>query len=99
MRANKLILCLLALIFLGCSDNYHVMMRNWIGTDEGDLIRGWGEPVEKSISVDSSFYVYQEGGGAPSGCTTTFELVDGVVDSFKYEGDGCVGDFYTHTNR
>ena len=99
MRAIKLILCLLFLAFWGCSNNYHVMMRNWVGTDEGDLTRGWGQPVEKSTVGDSTFYVYLEDGGAPSGCTTTFELVDGVVDSFDYDGEGCVGDFYTHSSQ
>ena len=99
MRAIKLILLVIVLSLLGCSDNYHVMMRNWVGNDEGDLVRSWGEPAEKSTSGDSTFYTYKEDGGSPSGCTTTFELVDSVVDSFEYEGEGCVGDFYTHTSR
>ena len=94
----SLIVCVLTL-FWGCSDNYHVMMRNWVGTDEGDLTRGWGKPVEKSTAAGSIFYVYKEDGGAPSGCTTTFKLVDGVVDSFDYDGEGCVGDFYTHSSN
>lgn len=95
----RLVAITFSLIFLiaGCSDNYHVMMRNWVGIEEVDLIRGWGEPQRVYTKEESTFFVYHEDGGPPSGCATTFELIKGIVDSFDYEGEGCVGDFYTHT--
>jgi hypothetical protein len=89
----------LLIMFLGCSNNYQVMMNNWVGIEEVDLVRGWGEPDKTYSEGDSKYFAYHEDGGSPNGCTTTFELIKGIVDSFEYEGESCVGDFYTHTRR
>ena len=99
-KSKTLLLATLLLLLIttfGCSNNYHVMIRNWVGIDERDLIRGWGQPAKTYESAGSKFFVYHEDGGSPTGCDTTFEIVGGVVDSFDYEGEGCVGDFNTHT--
>ena len=42
------------------------------------------------------FFVYHEDDGSPEGCTTTFEIVDDFVESFDYEGKGCVGGYDTY---
>jgi len=86
------------LLTVGCvaKDNYGMSIRKWVGTKESYLVQGWGEPDQSSTKGKSKFYNYDEDGGAPKGCTTTFEIVGDYVESFGYEGDGCVGDFYTH---
>ena len=60
------------------------------------MVQGWGEPDSSYTKGESIFSVYNEDGGAPTGCTTTFEIVLEFVESFDYAGDGCVGDFDTH---
>lgn len=100
MKAKHFVITLpLLMIIIGCSDNYHVMLRNWVGIGEDHLVGSWGTPVKTYTSGNSKFFVYHEDGGSPTGCTTTFETIHGVVDSFEYVGEGCVGDFYTHTTN
>ena len=96
-----LIMILLFTTLFGCAhnDNYGLSVKKWVGTREPYFIKGWGEPDKSYTKGQSKFLAYNENGGAPEGCTTTFEIVGEYVESFDYEGDGCVGDFYTHTRR
>ena len=88
---------LVVLILSSCarSNNYGLSIEQWVGTTEAYFIQGWGKPDNTDASGKSTIYTYYENGGAPNGCTTTFEIVDEYVESFDYAGKGCVGDFNT----
>ncbi|MGA7278574.1 MAG: hypothetical protein WBW79_11600 [Desulfocapsaceae bacterium] len=98
MIHRLVLLYFLLFVLAGClaKDNYGMSIRKWVGTREPYLVRGWGEPDQSYAKGESKFYVYDEDGGAPKGCTTTFEIVGEFVESFDYVGEGCFGDFYTH---
>ena len=97
MKKSYAIALMSLLVLTGCAtDNYSVSVQKWIGTRESYLVQGWGEPLKTYTSEQSKFFVYEEDGGTPQGCTTTFEIVDDFVESFDYEGKGCVGDYDTY---
>jgi len=92
---------LIIIILASCAynDNYGLSIKKWVGSRETYLIQGWGEPDKTYTKGQSKFYEFYEEGGAPKGCTTTFEIVEEIVKSFKYTGAGCVGDFNTYRYR
>jgi len=97
MKVKHLIVLPLLIMILGCTgDNYSISIKKWVGTREAYLVQGWGEPDKSYTSGKSKFFVYHEDGGSPEGCTTTFEIVGEFVESFDYEGKGCVGDYNTY---
>ena len=98
MILRFLLFCFLLPVLAGClaKDNYGMSIRKWVGTREAYLVQGWGEPNKSYTRGDSKFFAYNEDGGEPKGCTTTFEIIGEFVESFDYVGDGCVGDFDTY---
>lgn len=91
-----------ALLLSGCvssPDAYRANIASWIGAPELRLVQAWGGPTRTYETDGHRFLVYERTrivpalGGVPGSmslsCTTTFELVNGVVVNSRGAGNDC----------
>ena len=90
-----------ALAFTSCAERtpFQELLGSWVGSSEALLIRSWGQPAEIISEGHTRYLVYQHSGPAKAEqsltvragaeCTITFESLDEVIVSSKYEGEQC----------
>lgn len=98
------ILFLLVLLVAGCATTrrYQAMLQGWVGRPTTELISQWGTPTSTSNLADGSqLFVYSQideetrektarnlAGYTPS-CRTTFQVRQGTVVGWKWDGKNC----------
>ena len=102
MRLVPILLTFFAFSFTSCAERteFQRSLGSWVGSNETQLIKSWGQP-EKIISQGHTRYlVYQHRGPGKTespaqaadtitDCVITFESLDEVIVSSRYEGTRC----------
>jgi hypothetical protein len=97
-----IVVTLLLLALFGCSERTALqhLLGSWVGANETQLVKHWGQP-DKTISQGHTRYLLYSKSGpartagqdssivAVSDCLITFESLDEIIVSSRYEGAGC----------
>ena len=102
MKWISMLFACCTLAFTSCAERtpFQELMGSWVGSSEALLIRSWGQPAEIISEGHTRYLVYQHSGPAKMeqhsqqvkagpDCTITFESLDEVIVSSKYEGEQC----------
>jgi len=103
---HRYLLVVLSTLIVSCATTagYEKVLNSWVGKQEVDLVRSWGEPIQSYEDGGHKFIVFSSErvkvvptSGPPLwlvnvvklSCTTTFKLDGSKVVSWTYEGNDC----------
>lgn len=97
-----IVVMLFALGLGGCAEQTALqsLLGSWVGANETQLAKHWGQPDDIISQGHTRYLLYSKSGPprtagqessvpAVSDCRITFESLDEVIVSSRYEGDGC----------
>ncbi len=95
-----IIILLISLGITACatSAKYQNLLDSWVGADENILIGQWGVPTSKYENDGIKFLAYIGNYGSYVGpygtithytCTTTFQVKNGKVINYMFQGNSC----------
>ena len=97
MRRSLIGLIAVALV-AGCAttSNYEDLLKTWVGRSEDELVQTWGPPSSVYQAAGAKYLTYTKNQTCGSDnhytcvCNTHFELASGRVESWRWDGNGCL---------
>jgi hypothetical protein len=97
---RRSVISLVAITWLaGCATtgNYEDMLKTWVGRSEDELVQAWGPPSSVYQSAGAKYFTYARSRTCGAGhgsitclCTTSFELANNRITSWRWDGNGCI---------
>lgn len=90
-----LFLCLFVLVSCATEGEYRRYVSKYIGMSEDDLVAAEGIPTKRYSTKNKKYFDYKQSYydkslGKRLTCTTTYILVNSIIEDISFRGNNCV---------